>query len=154
MYILYSKWPQWQDLSNKPSMNIVIAILLLQSTKNRFSAVIRENVDRRHCFGIRGPTSKYYYGKAIWDRNLIFVAIFLILNILKRMEAFRIYVIWNWQTILGMRWTCSNKISQRLYLNYIIISRMIYYAETYILLDICLAHGITLIQSIFYPVFW
>ena len=77
---LGSKWPQWRDLSNKPSMDIVIAILLLQSTKNRFSAIIRDNVARRHYFGIRGPTSKYYYGKAIWVRNLIFVGIFLICN--------------------------------------------------------------------------
>ena len=77
---LGSKWPQWRDLSNKPSMDIVIAILLLQSTKNRFSAIIRDNVARRHYFGLRGPTSKYYYGKAIWVRNLIFVAIFLICN--------------------------------------------------------------------------
>ena len=60
----------------------VITILLLQSTKNRFSAIIRDNVARRHYFGLRGPTSKYYYGKAIWDRNLIFVAIFLICNVL------------------------------------------------------------------------
>ena len=48
----------------------------------RFSAIIRENVAWRHYFGLRGPISKYYYGKAIWDRNLIFVAIFLICNVL------------------------------------------------------------------------
>ena len=61
-------------------LNIVIAIPLPKSTKTRFSAMIRDNVARRHYFGLRGPTSKYYYGKAIWVRNLIFVAIFLICN--------------------------------------------------------------------------
>ena len=34
-----SKWPQSQHISNEPHMNIVISILMLKSTKTRFSAI-------------------------------------------------------------------------------------------------------------------
>ncbi len=56
---------------------------------------MRENGAQRHDFSLRGLISKNYYGKAIKDRTLIFVAIFLIctkFKILKlELERFRKY---------------------------------------------------------------
>ena len=48
---------------------------------NTFDAIVEKlSVARRQYFGLRGPTSKKYYTKRIWDRNHIFMAIFLICN--------------------------------------------------------------------------
>ena len=62
---LCSKWPQWYQLSNEPSMDDLRSILCTQSSNNRVSAIIRENAARRHYFGLRGPTSNNYYRKGI-----------------------------------------------------------------------------------------